>query len=189
MSRRTSKYDTRTGIKTQVRSTPLLSIRSVDVPRKTSRQFRLQRRVQPLRLTVIALELFLAVSPLTAKDPPQATPTPDPALELSPEQDRAVQQINEYFDQNEKPIRATLKAARDEYNLALKAKPLDHSTVQAKAAAVQKATAVLAAAEALHRANVLTLLTPAQRKMVTTMELTGKVPGEKEDSKAGDRGH
>jgi Spy/CpxP family protein refolding chaperone len=139
-------------------------------------------------LAGITLELFLAVSPLRAKDPPQASPTPDPALELSPSQDRAVQQINDYFDQNEKPIRATLKTAQDEYNLALKAKPVDQSTLQAKAAAVQKATALLESAEALHRANVWTLLTPAQKKMVTTLELTGKVPGEKSDSKAKGRG-
>jgi Spy/CpxP family protein refolding chaperone len=140
------------------------------------------------RLAGIALQLFLAVSPLRAEDPPQATPTPDPALELSPAQERTVQQVNDYFDQNEKPIRAAIKTAQAEYNLALKAKPVDQSTLQAKAAAVQKATAVLAAAEALHRANVLTFLTPAQRKMVTTLELTGKVPGEKADNKAKDRG-
>ena len=141
------------------------------------------------RFGSIALASLLAVASLRAKDPPQATPTPDPALELSPAQDRAVQQVNDYFDQNEKPIRATLKAAQDEYNLALKAKPVDQSKIQAKAAAVQKATSLLAAAEALHRANVWTLLTPPQRKMVTTLELTGKVPGEKENSKAKDRGH
>jgi Heavy-metal resistance len=139
-------------------------------------------------LAGISLELVLTVSQLRAKDPPHPTPTPDPVLELSPAQDRAVQQVNDYFDQSEKPMRATLKTAQDEYNLALKAKPVDPSTVQAKAAAVQKATAVLASAEALHRANVWTLLTPAQKKMVTTLELTGKVPGEKTDSKTKDRG-
>ena len=144
---------------------------------------------QSARLAVIALGLFLAAAVLRAKDPPQATPTPDPALELSPEQDRAVQQINDYFEQNEKHMRATLKTVQDEYELALKAKPVDQKTLQAKAATVQKATALLAAAEALHRANVWTLLTPAQRKMVTTLELTGKVPGEKEDSKVKDRAH
>jgi hypothetical protein len=81
---------------------------------------------------------ILAISQLRAKDPPQPTPTPDPALELSPAQDRAIQQVNDYFDQSEKPMRATLKTAQDEYNLALKAKPVDlrhdviHPGVQAR---------------------------------------------------------
>lgn len=86
-------------------------------------------------------------------------------------------------------MRATLKTAQDEYSLAMKAKAVDPSTIQAKAAAVQKAAAVLAAAETLHRANVLTLLTPAQRKMVEIMELTGKMPGEQEGVRGKDRAH
>src|ERR1700719_3726080 len=141
------------------------------------------------RFGSIALASFLAVASLRAKDPPQVTPTPDPALELSPAQDRAVQQVADYFDQTEKPIRARLKTTQDDYNLALKAKPVDQSTLQAKAAAVQKATALLAAEEALHRANVLTLLTPAQREMVIKLALTGKLPGEKEWSKVKDHAH
>jgi Spy/CpxP family protein refolding chaperone len=146
-------------------------------------------RFLSFRLTFFAVTLVLNVTSLPAKGPPQATPTPDPALELSPAQDRAVQQVADYFDQTEKPIRARLKTAQDDYNLALKAKPVDQSTLQAKAAAVQKATALLAAEEALHRANVLTLLTPAQRKMVTKLELTGKLPGEKNNSKVKDHAH
>jgi Spy/CpxP family protein refolding chaperone len=141
------------------------------------------------RLAPIALGLFLGAALLRAKDPPQATPTPDPAMDLSPEQDRAVQRINDYFEQSEKPMRATLKTAQDEYTLALKAKPLDHKILQEKAAEVTKVTALLAAAEALHRANVWTLLTPAQQKMITSLELTGRVPGEKKETKGKDQGH
>jgi hypothetical protein len=147
------------------------------------------KRFPPLHLLFVALNLLLDVTPLPAKDLPQATPSPGPALELSPAQDRAVQRVADYFDLTEKPIRARLKTAQDEYNIALKAKPVDQSTLQAKAAAVQKAAALLAAAEALHRANVLTLLTPAQRQMVATLEMTGKLPAEKDDSKVKDHAH
>jgi hypothetical protein len=151
--------------------------------------WRRPRRLGGGLAAVIALNLFLSGSASPAKDPPHPTPTPDPALELSQAQDKAVQSVNQYFDQSEKPLRATLKTAQDEYNLASKAKPVDQSTLQAKAAAVQKAAALLAAAEALHRANVLTLLTPAQREMVRTLELTGKLPGEKDASKVKDHTH
>lgn len=179
----------KTSSNVHMRAIPVPATRSMEVPGKLRRFIRVRRKFRSLRLPIIVLEFVLAVSALAAKDHPQPTPTPDPALELSPEQDQAIQKINDYFDQNEKPMRATLKLARLEYTLVVKAKPVDQSTVQAKAAAVQRATAVLAAAEALHRANVLTLLTPAQRKMVATLELTGKLPGEQEDGKSRDGGH
>jgi hypothetical protein len=127
-----------------------------------------------LRHSIIAV--ICATGTLSAKDPPHPVPTPDPALELSPTQDEQIQRINNLYAQNEKPLSDALKKAREEYKSAINAHPVDNATVREKAAAVQKTASLLATAEALHRANVLILLTPAQRKMVATFELTGKIP-------------
>jgi Spy/CpxP family protein refolding chaperone len=116
-------------------------------------------------------------------------PTPDPATELSPGQDQQIQRINDLFAKQEEPLRASLKKARAEYRLALNAHPVDDAKVQQIAAELQKAATLLATAEALHRANVLVLLTPAQRNMVDTLEVTGKDPTIKQEKESRDSGH
>jgi Spy/CpxP family protein refolding chaperone len=147
-----------------------------------------QRKLIPLRFPFIILGLLLAVGNLSAKDPPQRAPTPDPALELSPAQDQQIQRINNLFAQNEKPWSDALKKAREEYKRAKNAHPVDEEMLRETAAAAQRAATLLATAQALHRANVLILLTPAQRRMVETLELTGKVPGNEGDKKSRDLG-
>ena len=137
----------------------------------------------PPVLRHIIIAVICATGTLSAKDPPHPAPTPDPALELRPTQDEQIQRINNLYAQNEKPFSDALKKAREEYKRAINADPVDNATVRDKAAAVQKAASLLATAEALHRANVLILLTPAQRKMVDTYELTGKVPGNTPEKK------
>ncbi|MBV8377710.1 MAG: periplasmic heavy metal sensor [Verrucomicrobia bacterium] len=142
-----------------------------------------------LRRSLVIIGLTLAGGTLWAKNPPEPAPTPDPALELSPTQDREIKRINDYFDQSEKPVRALLKSAREEYKLAVNAKPVDNAKVQEKLAAAQKAATLLATEEALHRANVLVLLTPPQRKMVETLELTGKEPATGPANQSTERAH
>ena len=148
-----------------------------------------QRKFIPLRIPFIILGLILAVRTLSAKDPPKPAPTPDPALDLSPAQDQQIQRINDLFAKNEGPLSDALKKARDEYKRAINAHPVDEELVSEKAAAARKAATLLATAQALHRANVLILLTPAQRRMVDTLEVTGKVPGTERDKKSTDQGH
>ena len=143
----------------------------------------------PLTLRRVIIAVICATGTLSAKEPPHPAPTPDPALELSPTQDAQIQRINNLFAQNEKPLSDALKKAREEYKRAINAHPVDNATVQEKATAVQKAAALLATAEALHRANVLILLTPEQRKMVATFELTGKLPGNPPKKKSTDTGN
>ena len=145
--------------------------------------------INPLILRRVIIAFICATGTLSAKEPPYPEPTPDPALELSPTQDAQIQGINNLFAQNEKPLSDGLKKAREEYKRAINARPVDNATVQEKTTAVQKAAALLATAEALHRANVLILLTPAQRKMVATFELTGKVPGNPPKKKSTDTGN
>ena len=148
-----------------------------------------QRKFIPLRIPFIILGLILAVRTLSAKDPPKPAPTPDPALDLNPAQDQQIQRINDLFAKNEGPLSDALKKARDEYKRAINAHPVDEELVSEKAAAARKAATLLATAQALHRANVLILLTPAQRRMVDTLEVTGKVPGTERDKKSTDQGH
>jgi Spy/CpxP family protein refolding chaperone len=145
--------------------------------------------ITPLLLRRVILAAICATGTLSAKNPPQPAPTPDPALELSPTQDDQIQRINNLFAQQEEPLSDALKKARKDYKRAINAHPVDNATVQEKAAAVDKAAAMLATAEALHRANVLILLTPEQRKMVATFELTGKVPGNPAKKKSTDTGN
>ena len=145
--------------------------------------------INPLTLRRVIIAVICATGTLSAKEPPHPAPTPDPALELSPTQDAQIQRINNLFAQNEKPLSNALKKAREEYKRAVKAHPVDNPTVQEKAAAVQEAAALLATAQALHRANVLILLTPEQRKMVATFELTGKLPGNPPKKKSSDTGN
>jgi len=145
--------------------------------------------INPLILRRGIIAVICATGTLSAKEPPHPAPTPDPALELSPTQDAQIQRINNLFAQNEKPLSDALKKAREEYKRAINAHPVDNATVQEKATAVEKAAGLLATAEALHRANVLILLTPAQRKMVATFELTGKVPGNPPKKKSTDTGN
>ena len=141
------------------------------------------------RLRLVITAVICATGVLSAKEPLHPEPTPDPALELSPTQDAQIQRINNLFAQKEKPLSDALKKARQEYKRAINAHPVDNETVQEKSAALQKATTLLATAEALHRANVLILLTPAQRKMVATFELTGKIPGNPPKKKSTDTGN
>ena len=143
----------------------------------------------PLLLRRLILAVICATGTLSAKNPPQPAPTPDPALELSPTQDDQIQRINNLFAQQEKPLSDALKRARKDYQRAINAHPVDNATVQDKAAAVHEAAALLATAEALHRANVLILLTPEQRRMVATFELTGKVPGNPPKKQSTDTGN
>jgi Spy/CpxP family protein refolding chaperone len=145
--------------------------------------------ITPLLLRRVILAVICVTGTLSAKNPPHPAPTPDPALELSPTQDDQIQRINNLFAQQEKPLSDALKKARKDYERAINAHPVDNATVQEKAAAVDKAAALLATAEALHRANVLILLTPEQRKMVATFELTGKVPGNPAKKKSTDTGN
>jgi Spy/CpxP family protein refolding chaperone len=145
--------------------------------------------ITPLLLRRVILAVICATGTLSAKNPPHPAPTPDPALELSPTQDDQIQRINNLFAQQEKPLSDALKEARKDYKRAINAHPVDNATVQEKAAAADKAAALLATAEALHRANVLILLTPEQRKMVATFELTGKVPGNPAKKKSTDTGN
>ena len=145
--------------------------------------------ITPLLLRRVILAVICVTGTLSAKTPPHPAPTPDPALELSPTQDDQIQRINNLFAQQEKPLSDALKKARKDYERAINAHPVDNATVQEKAAAVDKAAALLATAEALHRANVLILLTPEQRKMVATFELTGKVPGDPAKKKSTDTGN
>ena len=148
-----------------------------------------QRKLIPLRFPFVILGLILAVGTLSAKDPPKPAATPDPALELSPAQDQQIQRINDLFAKNEKPLSDALKRANDEYKRAINAHPVDEELVSEKAAAARKAATLLATVHALHRANVLILLTPAQRRMVDTLEVTGKVPGAEPDKNSRDEGH
>ena len=145
--------------------------------------------ITPLLLRRVILAVICVTGTLSAKTPPHPAPTPDPALELSPTQDDQIQRINNLFAQQEKPLSDALKKARKDYQRAINAHPVDNATVQEKAAAARKAAALLATAEALHRANVLILLTPEQRKMVATFELTGKVPGDPAKKKSTDTGN
>ena len=142
-----------------------------------------------MRLPLVILGIILAAGSASAKDPPEPSPTPDPATELSPSQDQQIQRINDLFAKQEEPLRASLKKARAEYKLALSAHPVDDAKVHQKAAELQKAATLIATAEALHRANVLVLLTPAQRNMVDTLEVTGKDPTVKQDRESRDSGH
>jgi Spy/CpxP family protein refolding chaperone len=108
---------------------------------------------------------------------------------LSPAQDQQIQRINNLFAQNEKPWSDALKKAREEYKRGKNAHPVDEQMLRETAAAAQRAATLLATVQALHRANVLILLTPAQRRMVETLELTGKVPGNEGNKKSRDLGH
>jgi Spy/CpxP family protein refolding chaperone len=132
--------------------------------------------------------MVFATGTLAAEEP-QPIPTPDPALQLSPWQDREIQKVNDYFDQNEKPLLDALQKARADYKVALRVKPLNEADVQKKAAAVQKASTLLATVEALHRANILNLLTPEQQRIIQKMVLTGNNPPDQADAKPKKSGH
>ena len=99
--------------------------------------------ITPLLLRRVLLAVICATGTLSAKNPPHPAPTPDPALELSPTQDDQIQRINNLFAQKEKPLSDALKKARKDYKRAINAHPVDNATVQEKAAAVQKAAALV----------------------------------------------
>lgn len=115
----------------------------------------------------------------------------DAALHLTLEQAWRIQKINDYFEQSEKPLRTALEKARADYKRALQAKDVDQERVRANAAAAavaDKAAGLLAIEEALHRANLLVVLTPEQQTMVSAYERTGRIPGEEEEHKSKDHG-
>jgi Spy/CpxP family protein refolding chaperone len=162
--------------------------------------------------SAVVLVCMAGVGTLSAKDPPEAKADAskaskasnalkafeafnaskgDAALHLTLEQAWRIQKINDYFERSEKPLRTALERARADYKRALQAKDVDQETVRPNAAAAavadkaaDKAAGLLAIEEALHRANLLVVLTPQQQTMVTAYERTGRIPGEEEEDRS-----